>query len=475
MLFNSFEFIFVFLPVVFLLFFLFNKFKLHLATKIWLFITSLFFYGFWNPSYLPIILFSILFNRFISIIIVKASTPEKSKAYLTFGVVCNILLLGYYKYYDFFVTNINTVFKTDYTLLHLLLPLGISFFTFQQIGYLVDTYRGETKQYSFLDYALFVTFFPQLIAGPIVHHQELMPQFHSLKKRFFNFHNIALGFFIFSVGLFKKVMIADSLAKWANKGFLNFDSLTTIDSWITSLSYTFQLYFDFSGYSDMAIGIALLFNITLPINFNSPYKARNIQDFWRRWHITLSRFLTQYIYIPLGGSRKGNARTYVNIMIIFLVSGFWHGAGWTFIIWGALHGIASVICRFWGKLPVTLPKLLSWFITFQFINATWVFFRAPDVATAMSILKTMFNIPAWFHQPVQAFKEKMVLFGNIDIAWDTIWLVVGCFLLVVVTKNSHQLKDKFKPHFLTVLFVCALLLYSLVNITNISEFLYFNF
>ncbi|MGB6019807.1 MAG: MBOAT family O-acyltransferase, partial [Sulfurimonadaceae bacterium] len=266
---------------------------------------------------------------------------------------------------------------------------AISFFTFQQIAYLVDSYRGETAEYDFLNYALFVTFFPQLIAGPIVHHAEMMPQFASKWNLVKNYKNIATGLFIFSIGLFKKVVIADTFAKWATAGFDHAETLNLLEAWATSLSYTFQLYFDFSGYTDMAIGAALLFNIKLPINFNSPYKALDIQDFWRRWHITLSRFLRDYIYIPLGGNRKGSFRTYNNLLATFILGGIWHGAGWTFVFWGLLHGMALVVHRFWKSIGFTMPNILAWFITFNFINIAWVFFRAREWDDAIKVLTGM--------------------------------------------------------------------------------------
>ncbi len=252
--------------------------------------------------------------------------------------------------------------------------------------------RGETKEYDFLNYALFVTFFPQLIAGPIVHHKEMMPQFASRWNMVKRYKNIALGLFIFSIGLFKKVVIADTFAVWATAGFDTATTLNLIEAWATSLSYTFQLYFDFSGYTDMAIGIALLFNIKLPINFNSPYKALNIQDFWRRWHMTLSRFLRDYIYIPLGGNRKGEFRTYTNLLATFLIGGLWHGAGWTFIFWGFLHGLALVIHRVWQSLGFKMNKILAWFITFNFVNMAWIFFRAKEWDDAIKVLSGMFSL-----------------------------------------------------------------------------------
>ncbi|MDN5089969.1 MBOAT family O-acyltransferase, partial [Aliarcobacter butzleri] len=303
----------------------------------------------------------------------------------------NLGLLGYFKYTDFFLDNFNGIFGTNIPLPHIILPLGISFFTFTQIAFLVDAYKQEAKEYSLINYMLFVTYFPHLLAGPILHHKEMMPQFASKYNWVKNYRNIALGLFIFSIGLFKKVVIADTFAIWANAGFDTATTLNLIEAWATSLSYTFQLYFDFSGYTDMAIGISLMFNIKLPINFNSPYKALSIQDFWRRWHMTLSRFLRDYLYIPLGGNRKGNIRTYVNLITTFLLGGLWHGAGWTFIIWGLLHGIALAIHRLWQSLGFRMNKILAWFITFNFINITWIFFRAKDFESAMKVLGSMFS------------------------------------------------------------------------------------
>ena len=263
------------------------------------------------------------------------------------------------------------------------MPIAISFFTFQQIIYLVDSYRGETKEYAFLNYSVFVAFFPQLISGPIVHHKEMMPQFENNRNKIINHENIAIGMLFFSIGLFKKVVLADTFATWATNGFDRAEILYFFEAWATSLSYTFQLYFDFSGYADMAIGIGLLFNIRLPINFNSPYKSRDIRDFWRRWHITLSRFLRDYVYIPLGGNKGTSIKTYNNLMVTFLIGGIWHGAGWTFVFWGLLHGLALVLQRLWSSFGLKMPTLLAWFITYNFVNLAWVFFRAESFSDAL--------------------------------------------------------------------------------------------
>ena len=326
MLFNSYEFIFIFLPITFFVYFYLNKKRLGDVAKGFLVCSNLFFYAWWNIYYLPILIISVIFNYFIGRLLLNENLKICKKQVLIIGIVCNVAFLAYFKYSDFLIQNFNAISGSKINLLHISLPLALSFVTFQQIAYLVDSYHMNTKENSFLNYSLFITFFPQLIAGPIVHHKEMMPQFANKFNLIKNYKNIATGLFIFSIGLFKKVVIADTFSLWATDGFDIAKTLNFFEAWATSLSYTFQLYFDFSGYCDMAIGLALMFNIKLPINFNSPYKALDIQDFWHRWHITLSRFLRDYIYIPLGGNREGRCRTYINLMIVFLIGGLWHGA-----------------------------------------------------------------------------------------------------------------------------------------------------
>ena len=310
MLFHSFEFIFVFLPTTFFIYFFLNT-KVSTKTGQWfLVLSSLFFYSWWNIIYTPILICSILTNYIIGSFLIKEAINTKNKfqkkSALIIGITANVTLLGYFKYMDFFIENINWAMGSQIELLNLVLPLAISFFTFQQIAFLLDCYKQEIKNCSFLNYAVFVAFFPQLICGPIVHCREMIPQFANNKNKILNYENISKGLFLFSMGFFKKVVIADTFAVWASIGFDKASQLNLIAAWTTSLSYTFQLYFDFSGYADMAIGLALIFNIRLPINFNSPYKSTNIQEFWRRWHITLCRFLKDYIYIPLGGNKQKN-------------------------------------------------------------------------------------------------------------------------------------------------------------------------
>ncbi len=480
MIFNSFEFIFLFLPTVFIGYFLLSRIRFTWA-KLWLFLASLFFYAWWNPIYLPLLLFSLVVNYLFGTGLGRMVHPVKKKIVLTLGILFNVGFLGFFKYYDFFVENINAVLDTDYRVLNLVLPLAISFYTFQKIPYLVDSYHGETWGYHPLNYGLFVSFFPQLIAGPIVHHSLVMSQFENEANRRMNAKNIAIGLFVFGIGLFKKVGIADTFAVTANLGYSQAEALTTVDAWITSLAYTFQLYFDFSGYSDMAIGAALLFNIKLPVNFNSPYKAVSIQDFWKRWHMTLTNFLTRYIYIPLGGSHKGPVRTYINILIVFFISGFWHGAGWTFIIWGMLHGFAMVINRFWSRAGFALPKWLGWFITFQFVNATWVFFRAPSVADAITVLKSMVGLNGVsLPSELQSTFLKNVSLPFYDFTLTESFLGICGLLLValliaVFAKNSMYFRENLKPNLGYALFISGLIIYSVFQLQQVSEFLYFNF
>ena len=372
---------------------------------------------------------------------------------------------------------------SDIGLLNLALPLAISFFTLQQIAFLVDTYEGLAKEKNFLDYTVFVTFFPQLIAGPIVHHKEMMPQFSSIKNKVINYKNITLGLLIFSIGLFKKVVIADTFAVWATNGFDVATTLNLLEAWVTSLAYTFQLYFDFSGYTDMAIGAALLFNIKLPQNFNSPYKATNIQDFWRGWHMTLSRFLRNYVYIPLGGNKKGEFRTYNNLMVTFVIGGLWHGAGWTFIFWGFLHGLALIVQRFWSKLGFKLWTWLAWLITFNFVNIAWVFFRAKEWDDAVKVLSGMIGLSGIkIHTILQSklsFLEGYgVEFGIYDAVklpvLEILWFVFG-FALVLLFKNSIQIISNFQLNYKTVSLSAITFVLGFLSLNKVSEFLYFNF
>ncbi len=401
MLFNSDIFLFVFLPITFVGFLVLRKSNHTTPLILWLIAASLFFYSWWNPKYLLLILSSITVNyvigRWLNTFI-KYPTAYR-RAVLIIGIAFNLSLIAYYKYAGFFISNLNAITRFDIQIETIVLPLAISFFTFQQISYLVDSYKLETRRYPFLPYCLYVTFFPQLIAGPIVYHKEALPQFLGNALKSNAFENFAIGISIFIIGLAKKILIADNLALYATPVFdsaQNGQTISFFNAWTGTLAYTFQLYFDFSGYSDMAIGLARLFGIKLPFNFNSPYKALSIVDFWRRWHMTLSRFLRDYLYIPLGGNRHGPARRLINIMITMLLGGLWHGASWTFVIWGGLHGLYITINVLWRRFAMTTAlgnyesllfyKSLAAVITFMAVVISWVFFRAESFDAAISII-----------------------------------------------------------------------------------------
>lgn len=492
MIFSSPQFILLFLPVAFFGYFLLNRVRLILAAKAWLVAMSLFFYAYWNVAYLPLLLVSIFFNFAIggslSTKPIWRHSSISRRLLLTGSIAANLTLLGYFKYTNFLIDNINAVFHMGYVLPPILLPLGISFFTFTQIAYLIDSYRGDAKEYDFLNYALFVTFFPHLIAGPILHHREMMSQFESRWTWAVRYRNIASGLFIFSIGLFKKVIIADTFARWANAGFDGGITLDFFSAWATSLSYTFQLYFDFSGYCDMAIGASLLFNIWLPINFNSPYKALDIQDFWRRWHMTLSRYLRDYLYIPLGGNRCSTARVYLNIMATFVLGGLWHGASWMFVIWGALHGAALVVNRAWGEWGLRMPKAMAWLMTFSFVNVTWVFFRAKSLDDGFRVIRGMADINSIFDYSVAAIPTSKLAWGGWLSDYLLRWLPRGlaanalCFGMtalaigIISQKNSFELMTNGQSvaKLSGALLLFCIAIYS-VMISTSTVFLYFNF
>ncbi len=467
MLFNSLPYIFIFLPGVLIGYFTLHKLGFLTSARLFLLIASIGFYSHSNIIHLlRLILLSMVFNYWFGSMLAKnhgkaAINGITRKALLLGGIAINIASLVYFKYTDFLIGNINFIFHSHIPLWHILLPLGISFFTFQEIAYLVDSYHGETKEYNFTNYALFVTFFPQLIAGPIVHHKEMMAQFATKENLRINFDNIAIGLFFFAIGLFKKVVIADTFAFWATGGFdATHVPMGFFAAWAVSLSYTLQLYFDFSGYTDMAIGAARMFNIALPLNFNSPYKASDIQDFWQRWHMTLSRFWKNYVYVPLGGNRRGFLRMCANLFLVFLIGGIWHGAGWTFFIWGAMHGAAMVIFRCWKKLGMAMPRFWAWFLTFNFVNVAWIFFRANTLSDAGRILKGMAGLNGI------AFSLKL----DITMLWIAVFL-----LIVVLAKNTHELAQKFKHDLYYLALVLVLFMVSLYNLGSYSEFIYFRF
>lgn len=472
MVFNSTEFLFLFLPITLIGYFTLNNLKSKNISKLWLVLCSLFFYGYYNKWYLFIISSSVIVNFIIGNKIHSYNCKNLiSKIYLLIGITFNLLLLGYFKYYDFFVFNLNKIFITNLKVLNIILPLGISFFTFQQLSFLIDSYKGSNIKYNFLDYCLFVTFFPQLIAGPIVLPSEMLPQFEDNFNKKINYENMSKGLYLLSIGLVKKVFIADTLAILANSGFNNPNNLTMMDSILTSFGYTFQLYFDFSGYCDIAMGIAFMFNIKLPLNFNSPYKSTNIKEFWNNWHITLGRFLTNYIYYPLGGSKLGKTRTLLNLFIVFFISGIWHGAGWPFILWGCLHGFAIIIHRLWTYTNKKLPKILGWFITFNIVNILWVFFRANNITTAFKIIKSMFNISTLY----QGFSNEYLslINPNLELKFCLIIAIIIALFAPKSNKIVNSMKFNLKTNLIIIFYLTLSIFIILSN--KVSTFLYFNF
>ncbi len=401
MLFNSVAFIFVFFPVTVVGFFLLARLS-HLWAAGWLAAASLFFYGWWNPAYVLLLVGSVCFNYACGMHLARRVRDGRRNAampLLAFAVTANLALLGYYKYANFFLRTAAQLAGGAPSLEQIVLPLGISFFTFTQLAFLVDVYRGYAKEYNFVHYGLFVTYFPHLIAGPVLHHKEMMPQFQQAGTYRLNWEDVAVGSTIFFIGLFKKTVIADGVAVYAGPLFAAPGDADLLAAWGGALAYTFQLYFDFSGYSDMAIGLSRVFGVKLPLNFDSPYKAVDIIDFWRRWHMTLSRFLRDYLYFPLGGNRKGPVRRYLNLLITMALGGLWHGAGWTFVAWGTLHGVYLVINHAWRALRRRLGQDVEhetrWgrgiakALTLVAVVVGWVFFRASSFGDAIAILQAM--------------------------------------------------------------------------------------
>lgn len=443
-------------------------------------VASLAFYSYWNPPFVLLILFSIVFNFVWGSFLTRAGARKRWRLFI--GVAVNLSLIGYFKYTGFFIENANALFSLSSKVPDIFLPLGISFFTFQQIAYLVDCHRGITREHSFLQYCLFVTFFPQLIAGPIVHHGEMMTQFSDERTFRYNPENMATGFAIFSMGLFKKVIIADTLSPWVADIFDgNGEPAMLVASWIGSLAYTFQIYFDFSGYSDMALGLGHFFNIKIPVNFDAPYKSRNMVEFWQRWHMTLSRFLREYLYIPLGGNRKGTPRRYVNLMAVMLIGGLWHGAAWTFVFWGGLHGLYLCINHGWGKISTRLgfrlPLVLAWALTFVATVFAWVFFRAATFGAATNIIKGM----AGFNG-VENMRATLLNSSNNELMpWfpgdeRVVILIALLAMCVSMPVGWRWARERLKR--LTVpgaIFAGLLFSSSVLGLTRISEFLYFQF
>ena len=507
MLFNSYIFIFLFLPICIIGYFLINKTKKYKLGHLFLLGMSLWFYGYFNPGYLLIIISSVCINyifylwmyriQHATILEAASSNPEldsmplatvgrlkSCKAVMILAVIVNIGILFYFKYMDFFIENVNAIAGTDWPLMHIVLPLGISFFTFQQISFIVDTYRGEVPDYDFITYACYITFFPQLIAGPIVTHNELIPQLLDKNKKSINWDNMAKGFYIFAMGLGKKILLADVFGVAVDWGFTDVASLKATNAILVMIAYTFQLYFDFSGYCDMAIGLGQMLNIDLPVNFDSPYKSLTIAEFWKRWHITLGRFFTRYVYIPLGGNRKGKVRTYINVLIVFLLSGFWHGASWTFVIWSMLNGVMVVITRMFQKRIDHVHPALKWMVTQGFFSFSLIFFRADTISDAIEFIKQILyvdftNIDVNILYAFQTPGLLHILDGTaITNSLPFIYVGIYYFLALIIILGAHNSYEKmtaFRPGVRNMAWTVILLVASVFSLSGISTFLYFNF
>lgn len=482
MVFSSLIFLLVFLPLTIATYYSlihFNKGRLAIVS---LFLASLVYYGYWKFQNLWIIVASILVNYFFGKLIAKQETSFKRKFLFVFNIILNLGLLCYFKYTDFLISTINTVADTGIPLTKIILPIGISFFTFQQIAYISDIYtkRNLDSHTTFLDYCLFVCFFPQLVAGPIVHHHEMMPQFADKDNHRINWNNIYSGIIFLSFGLVKKVLIADTLSPLVKYGFDTTSALSFSEATLSSIAYSLQLYFDFSGYSDMAVGAAFLFNIKLPFNFNSPYQSTSIRDFWRRWHITLSIWLRDYLYIPLGGSRCTKCRTYINLFITMALGGLWHGAAWTFVLWGVLHGSALIIQRIWSGLTENIIwlkkiKLFWWALTFSFVNFAFMIFRAKDFSCIKKFIKA-FLTPSNIDF-TDVFMNGVKVATKSDSFYSVLITVGIVFVMAIFFKNSiwlHEHRDKRVVFALALLsFIASLVVLIFPN--NSQEFIYFQF
>ena len=526
MLFNSYAFLFGFLPATFVAYLLAARVSPRLGSGV-LVIASLFFYGWWNPIYVPLLLGSAAFNYAMSRGVVRAQAQGRrsvATAVLAATIVADLALLGYYKYYGFFLSTINAVTGTELATVALVLPLGISFFTFTQIAFVVDTYRDEAREHDPLYYLLFVTWFPHLIAGPIIHHRETMSQFAKAAAARFSWVDIAAGSAMFTMGLFKKVVLADGIGSYVSTA--NAMSAFTkagvgvpvgfFDGWAAALAYTLQLYFDFSGYSDMAIGLSLGFGVRFPANFNSPYQAVNIIEFWRRWHMTLSRFLRDYLYVPLGGNRRGGFRRYLNLIVTMLIGGLWHGAGWTFVIWGGLHGLFLALNHGWRALRAASGADLSRStlagrvsgraVTFGAVVVAWVFFRASTLDAAIGVVKGMaglngFTLLAADRASLGVAGEWLAAAGvrfepalQMSIVPVGLWIVALLAIawwmpnsqdimarVEVVLPGAHAAdrprpsRIAWRPTLSWAIVAAVLFTIALLNLTKPSEFLYYQF
>lgn len=472
MIFSSYKFI-LFLAIVFTGYHLLNRYKHYSVSKLWLVLASFYFYAQGSMKFLPYFIATVFFNYTVGTLIVQQKSKNTKKFLFAIGLIENLALLGYFKYAGFFLENVNAVFSTGFEIKNIILPIGISFFTFQLIAFIVDCYRGNTEEYSIINYLLFITFFPQLIVGPIVHHKDITPQFENTENMKLNIDNVLLGLFIFAIGCSKKVMLADPLTSFAKTFFADVTAGSFWQAHFGVLSYTLSYYFDLSGYADMAIGLGLLFNITLPQNFNSPYKARNFQDYWRRWHITLSKFLSDYVFRTVFKKGDSSAKYYLAVMTTFLVSGFWHGSAWRFVLWGLINGVLVCAANYMTRSNKSMPWFLAWFLTFIGVVGTRILFVASSTKEAIFVIKKLVNInvfSGWSKTAILGDLIDYIAINSYPIALLLIAMGIAFF-----AKNTTEIVKKFQFSYKYAIITGILIILSLVQMSNVADFLYFQF
>lgn len=476
MIFSTYTFIFVFLPIVFLGYRLLNFFKFYPVAKLWLVLASFFFYAQGSPTFVLIFAAAVFFNYVIGNLMMKADGPHalrNKRLLLVIGLVQNVGLLGYYKYTNFMIDNYIAVTGNEVSFINIALPIGISFFTFQLIAYLVDCYKGLAEEHSVIDFLVFITFFPQLIVGPIVHHSDVVPQFKDDKQPLFNKFNVMLGIFIFSIGCAKKVVLADPLTVFAESYYTDIYSADIQTAWVAVVCYTFSYYFDLSGYADMAIGLGLFFNIKLPQNFMSPYKARNFRDYWQRWHITLSKFLGDYVFRTFFKKGDSSFKFYFAVMMTFFVSGFWHGAGYNFILWGIINGLFVCAAHFMRRNNMALPFVIAWPLCFAGVIGTRILFVSSNTAQAVDVMKMLFDFSSF-----KGLSLYEMMYTNLTfVAYNlyTISILVVAMCIAFFAKNTTQITENFRPSIKYAVWGAVLFVLALFHMTAVSDFLYFQF
>ncbi|MCR4793384.1 MAG: MBOAT family protein [Lachnospiraceae bacterium] len=461
---------FIFLPIVLVLYYAVGKKGKCGLNKIVLILASMLYFFTYGAESFLVLTASTVFNLLYSRFLLKNRKP----LFLGIGIVINVLPLILFKYLNFFAENIARIVERDFSAIDIILPVAISYYTFQMISWTVDSYRGETEGEDVLDFLAYVWFFPRMILGPITRHEEFVPQVNDEKKLLPDPENIATGFVWFTVGMSKKLLLASRFGTASTYGFLMGADLSLAEGWLCSIAYTLEIYLDFSGYCDMAAGVSKMFNIDIPVNFMSPYKADSVSDFWKRWHISLTSFLRKYVYFPLGGNKKGRLRTYVNMMIVFVISGFWHGADWSFILWGALHGAVMVFERMAGEKIRVIPKPVRIAVTFLIVNFGWILFAAPDLGSAGNFIKSMFTPGVIAPSPAfyDCFNLRMPFIRyHLNLFVPLLYIVT--FAGIQCTKNIYE--KKYKPGIALALVTGMLFVFSFLYAYGVSEFIYFKF